>query len=251
MLEQQVALRASEYSENITSHKMVLISHHSTEAVQLFELFTQTPFDICYTRYIDDALISAVKPKVLVYQFSASHNGNNEKQLDYPSILLTQLKRLQQFNIPIILLLEEAVYIACAPIDRPNVTLLLWPSSSQELISTLLGVVDQHKQFSKYEDSILFKDLVIDTKRMIVKQNNKRIDLTKTEYDLLVFFIGSEGIVQTREALLEKIWNLQFFEGSNIVDVHIKSLRKKLNDSAVDPNYIVTVRGVGYRLADL
>lgn len=64
-------------------------------------------------------------------------------------------------------------------------------------------------------------------------------------------YVVWEGAVQTRELLLDVIWGLQFYVGSNVVDVHIKSLRKKLEDSAVDPKYIATVRGVGYRLADL
>ncbi len=85
---------------------------------------------------------------------------------------------------------------------------------------------------------------------MTVDRGGQRIDLTKTEYDLLLHFISSDGSVLTRESLLDTVWGLQFYGGSNLVDAHIKSLRKKLKDSAVAPKYIVTVRGAGYRLAD-
>ncbi|WP_168123061.1 winged helix-turn-helix domain-containing protein [Paenibacillus sp. HB172176] len=95
-----------------------------------------------------------------------------------------------------------------------------------------------------------FKDIRLDTRRMIVEAAGERIDLTKTEYDLLLYFIDSEGVVVTREMLLDHVWGHQFFGGSNVVDVHVKSLRKKLKDSAVAPKYIATVRGAGYRLAD-
>ncbi|MCM3747685.1 response regulator transcription factor [Paenibacillus pasadenensis] len=95
-----------------------------------------------------------------------------------------------------------------------------------------------------------FKDLVIDTKRMAVFRSGIRIDLTKTEYELLLHFIQAEGAVLTREHMMEDIWGATFFGNSNVVDVHVKSLRRKLGDSAVSPSYIETVRGVGYRLAD-
>ncbi|MGN7454224.1 winged helix-turn-helix domain-containing protein [Paenibacillus pasadenensis] len=95
-----------------------------------------------------------------------------------------------------------------------------------------------------------FKDLVIDTKRMAVFRSGSRVDLTKTEYELLLHFIQAEGAVLTRDHLMEEIWGAAFFGNSNVVDVHVKSLRRKLGDSAVRPSYIETVRGVGYRLAD-
>ncbi|WP_194843464.1 winged helix-turn-helix domain-containing protein [Paenibacillus sp. B01] len=95
-----------------------------------------------------------------------------------------------------------------------------------------------------------FKDLVVDTKRMAVFRSGSRVDLTKTEYELLLHFILAEGAVLTRDHLMEEIWGAAFFGNSNVVDVHVKSLRRKLGDSAVSPSYIETVRGVGYRLAD-
>lgn len=249
MLEQDVINRASEQGQFSISYKMVLISYNTTQAIQLFELFSKANFDVCYTKTPDEALISAVKPQFIVYNYeSSSHEGNPEQKNER---FIAQLHLLQQYNLPIIVLLDEHSYLTLAPIDIPNVSPMLWKTYNEDLLGKIDRIVEEHSRFSKFEDGIIFKDLVIDTRRMIVRQNSKRIDLTKTEYDLLMFFIYSDGIVQARETLLEKVWKLQFFEGSNIVDVHIKSLRKKLNDSAVDPKYIVTVRGVGYRLADV
>nr|WP_237690582.1 winged helix-turn-helix domain-containing protein [Paenibacillus caui] len=85
---------------------------------------------------------------------------------------------------------------------------------------------------------------------MAVYRKGEQIDLTKTEYDLFVQLLESEGSVMTREDLLSAVWGTTFLGGSNVVDVHIKSLRKKLGDRAASPEYIATVRGAGYRLAD-
>lgn len=249
MLEQEINDRASVKGQQLISYKMVLISNKKPQAVQLFEAISQTNFDICYTKQLDETLISVVKPQVIVYDFDSS--VPNTIGVPLTTYLDVKLKVFQQFNTPVILLLTESDYLTLAPIDIDNITPLIWPATHDVLISNMEKLVKEQSRLVIYEDSIVFKDLIIDTKRMIVKQNGVRVDLTKTEYDLLVFFIDSEGVVQTREVLLEKIWKLQLFEGSNIVDVHIKSLRKKLNDSAVDPKYVMTVRGVGYRLADI
>ncbi|CDN45462.1 winged-helix domain-containing protein [Paenibacillus sp. P22] len=109
----------------------------------------------------------------------------------------------------------------------------------------------RHPAADEADPGILgFKDLILDTKRMAVFRGGSPIDLTKTEYELLLSFIGAEGAVQTRDHLMATIWDAPFFGNSNVVDVHVKSLRRKLGDNALAPMYIETVRGVGYRLAD-
>lgn len=95
-----------------------------------------------------------------------------------------------------------------------------------------------------------FKDLHVDTRKMVVSRDGSRIELTKTEFELLRGFLDAAGAVRTREEMMEHLWDSSFLGGSNVVDVHVKSLRKKLGDSALSPKYIATVRGVGYRLAD-
>ncbi|MEK8130639.1 winged helix-turn-helix domain-containing protein [Paenibacillus filicis] len=95
-----------------------------------------------------------------------------------------------------------------------------------------------------------FKDLTLDTRRITVTRASRRIEVTKTEFELLLLLMEAEGAVLSREEIMDRVWGSQYFGGSNVVDVHVKSLRKKLGDPAAAPLYIVTVRGVGYRLAD-
>lgn len=97
---------------------------------------------------------------------------------------------------------------------------------------------------------ILFKDIWIDRGKMTVQQGERQLHLTRREYDLLLKLIDAQGRVISREQMMHDIWETDFVGGSNVVDVHVKSLRKKLGDCAVASRYIVTVRGVGYRLAD-
>ncbi|WJH36079.1 winged helix-turn-helix domain-containing protein [Paenibacillus sp. CC-CFT747] len=94
------------------------------------------------------------------------------------------------------------------------------------------------------------KDLTVDMRRMTARREGERVELTKTEYDLLTALLAADGEVLTRDALMDRVWGDTYFGGSNTVDAHIKSLRQKLGDDPRRPRYIATVRGAGYRLAD-
>ncbi|GAB2703411.1 winged helix-turn-helix domain-containing protein [Paenibacillus thermoaerophilus] len=97
---------------------------------------------------------------------------------------------------------------------------------------------------------IRFKDLTIDRKKQSVYRGGVRMPLTKTEYDLLVTVLAAGGEVLSREQILNAVWGTDYYGGSNVVDVHVRSLRRKLGDRAVYSKYIATVRGSGYRMAD-
>lgn len=94
-----------------------------------------------------------------------------------------------------------------------------------------------------------FGDLVIDHGRHEVSLAGTRITLTMIEYALLTTLATHAGRVFTRNQLLERVWNTDYFGDNHVVDVHITNLRKKLGDTPSEPRYIETVRGVGYRFA--
>ena len=75
------------------------------------------------------------------------------------------------------------------------------------------------------------------------------LDLTRTEFDLLVALTGAPRRVWTRRALLEKVWGNDWSTDEHLIEVHIGNLRRKLGDKGREPRFIRTVRGVGYRMA--
>ena len=80
---------------------------------------------------------------------------------------------------------------------------------------------------------------------MDVKNSEGQIDLSRKEYELLLYMIINKGIVLSREKLLEKIWGVEYYEGNRTVDTYIKQLRKKvpiLNEK------LISVRGFGYKI---
>ncbi|MGH2347555.1 MAG: winged helix-turn-helix domain-containing protein [Chloroflexota bacterium] len=90
----------------------------------------------------------------------------------------------------------------------------------------------------------------MDLERRRVFKEDRRIDLTATEFELLAFLARHPGIVFTRDALLREVWDYDNFVGDEkTINVHIRHLREKIEDQPEDPAYIITVRGVGYKFA--
>jgi two-component system OmpR family response regulator len=90
--------------------------------------------------------------------------------------------------------------------------------------------------------------LEIDTARRRVSVQGSAVKLTTKEFDLLLFLAENKGIVFSREHLLEKVWGYDYAGDTRSVDVHIRWLREKIETNPGKPEYLITVRGVGYKL---
>ena len=92
-----------------------------------------------------------------------------------------------------------------------------------------------------------FGDLSLDLAGHRVLKTGVEVALTPTEYRLLTTLASAPGRVFTREQLLEKVWGYDYFGDDHVVDVHVASLRRKLEDDPGQPRWVRTVRGAGYR----
>ncbi len=93
----------------------------------------------------------------------------------------------------------------------------------------------------------LFQDLSIDPDRREVRVGGALVELSALEFDLLAALASSPGRVFSRAQLLERVWGYAFFGDERVVDVHVRNLRRALDDDAASPSIIGTVRGVGYK----
>ena len=82
----------------------------------------------------------------------------------------------------------------------------------------------------------------------VVRHEGADVHLTRTEFRLLVELATAEGRVLSREDLLEKVWGYDYFGDGRLVDVHVRRLRTKVEPDPASPRYVVTVRGMGYKL---
>ena len=99
-------------------------------------------------------------------------------------------------------------------------------------------------------DQIKVKDLVIDRTRRAVYKNGKELELTQREYELIKFLAENPGRVMSREELMGSVWQYDYFGDLRAVDVAVRRLREKLEDTPSEPVYVMTKRGAGYYFAD-
>jgi DNA-binding response OmpR family regulator len=95
---------------------------------------------------------------------------------------------------------------------------------------------------------LVFGDLEVVPQEGVVTRAGDAVHLTKTEFRLLVELATNQGLVLSREDLLERVWGHGVFGDGRLVDVHIRRLRTKIEPDPANPTHVVTVRGLGYKL---
>ncbi len=120
------------------------------------------------------------------------------------------------------------------------------PFGFRELIARINAVTRRSQNTGTPSDDIthLTGDVIIDNRTRRVTVVGEEIQLTRKEFDLLALLATDPGATQTRETILEQVWDAHWYGPTKTLDVHIASLRKKLGD----PTIIETVRGVGFRI---
>jgi DNA-binding response OmpR family regulator len=124
------------------------------------------------------------------------------------------------------------------------------PFSPRELVARVRAVLRRHEQAGSHGERLSASDLVIDTARMRVTAGGRPVELTATEFQLLVALAREPGRVFTRSQLLDAIHGVAFESYERAIDAHVKNIRRKLESDPRQPRYLLTVYGVGYRLAD-
>lgn len=120
------------------------------------------------------------------------------------------------------------------------------PFSPRELIARIKAVLRRTKEKPQTSQIIKIKDLEIDKEKYLVSVRGKPLKLSATEYKLLLFLIERKGKVFTRDQLLDAIWRDEAFVEPRTVDVHIRRLRSQIEKDPSNPEYIKTLRGIGY-----
>lgn len=122
------------------------------------------------------------------------------------------------------------------------------PFSVRELLARVKAVLRRTNSSNEMEDDVYnSKNLKIDFERHEVYINEEKIELTLKEFELLQILIKNKGKILKRETLLDKIWGYEYIGETRTVDVHIRYLRKKIEEDDKNPRFIETIRGVGYR----
>lgn len=123
------------------------------------------------------------------------------------------------------------------------------PFSIKELLARISSVLRRYNISGQSEESILsIGNLKLDLQKHEVYRGSEKIELTLKEFELLKLLIENKGKVLSRNYLLDKIWGYEYYGETRTVDVHIRYLRKKIEDNTPSERYIQTIRGVGYKI---
>ena len=120
---------------------------------------------------------------------------------------------------------------------------LVKPFSFEELFARIRAMT--RKTFGMTDNILQVADLIMDTGSRTVRRGEQEIELSAKEYKLLEYLMRNRGIVLSREKIENHIWNFEYEGGTNVVDVYISYLRKKIDGSS-ENKLIHTVRGSGY-----
>jgi two-component system alkaline phosphatase synthesis response regulator PhoP len=124
------------------------------------------------------------------------------------------------------------------------------PFSPKELVARVRAVLRRAEGMRRPGDVIRASDVELDLSRMLVHVGGRRVDLTKTEIELLATLARQPGRVFTRAQLLDAVHGVAFESYERAIDAHVKNIRRKLEANPGAPRYLQTVFGVGYRFAE-
>lgn len=158
--------------------------------------------------------------------------------------------RRQYPDLPIIMLTaKDRISDKVIGLESGADDYIVKPFETLELIARMKARLRRSKTLE--EKKITIGDLHIDYKSRTVTVRNKEIILTPKEYDLLCYLVSHRGEVVSREDIRKHLWKeSKIYSWSRVIDVHIQHLRQKLEDNPSEPEYIITVSGVGYKFRD-
>jgi DNA-binding response OmpR family regulator len=125
------------------------------------------------------------------------------------------------------------------------------PFSPRELVARIRAVLRRTRSDHRPDEMLRVAGLEIDVAKMRVTVDGRGVELTPTEFDLLVTLVREPGRVFTRSQLLDAIHGVAIETFERAIDAHVKNLRHKIESEPGAPRYVLTVHGVGYRFADV
>jgi len=152
-------------------------------------------------------------------------------------------------DVPIIMVTARAdTHDVVAGLEAGADDYLTKPFEPKELSARIRALLRRARSSDPDLTHLVFDELEVSPDEGRVTLRGEEVHLTKTEFRLLVELASSPGRVFSREVLLERVWGYGYFGDGRLVDVHIRRLRTKIEPDPADPRYVVTVRGLGYKL---
>jgi DNA-binding response OmpR family regulator len=160
-------------------------------------------------------------------------------------------KRLRsQSNVPIIMLTargEEIDRIVGLELGADDY--VVKPFSAGELVARMRAIMRRGRSTATRKEPITLGPITLDPAARTVTKGDDDVELAAKEFDLLHLLMAHAGEVVKREDIMDEVWDPHWFGPTKTLDVHVSWLRKKIEDDPANPQFITTIRGVGFRFA--
>ena len=211
----------------------------------------------------DDPRITDLLRRVLAYEgytvaVAATGDEALDRTLEHPpdaivldimlpgmdGLEVTRRLRTAGDNVPILLLTaRDAVSDRVAGLETGADDYLVKPFAPEELLARVKALLRRSQP--ERADVLRYADVELDTGTRVAHRGTREIELSPTEYELLMLFMRRPRQVLTRDIIMDRVWGLDFEGSTNVMEVYIGYLRSKL-EAGGEPRLIHTVRGVGY-----
>lgn len=222
----------------------ILVVDDEPEAVELVEFnLKQGGFDVAVAADGAEALKKArgLMPSLIVLDLMLP-------EVDGLEVCKMLRRDSATSKVPIIMLTAKAAEIdRILGLELGADDYITKPFSPRELVLRVKRILQRGQTPDQEQERLKFGDLVIDGPRHLVNWRGKKVDLTATEFKLLMLLAQRRGRVQSRDQLLRDVWDYQSAIDTRTVDTHMRRLREKLGAAS---KYLDTVRGVGYRFVE-
>lgn len=216
---------------------LLIISQEIEIRTELCNSLVRQGLECSITSYTNGvrAAVTEQAPDIILFEVTAKWPDKETQNL---------IKRMKiERNMPVIALISREMLDSLDG-DIEFDDFLTSPFDSSELVLRIKRLLYKRRK-TEGNEIIECDGLQIDLATCEVTVDDRVVELTFKEYELLKLMAGNRGRVFTRENLLDKIWGFDYFGGDRTVDVHIRRLRSKIED--VNHTFIETVRNIGYR----
>jgi DNA-binding response OmpR family regulator len=156
----------------------------------------------------------------------------------------------RQSTVPIIMVTARAdTHDVVAGLEAGADDYVTKPFVAKELAARIRALLRRSRPDDIGSSVLSFGDVEIEPDAGVVRRGGEEVHCTRTEFRLLTELADHPGKVLSREHLLERVWGYDYFGDGRLVDVHVRRLRTKIEPEPANPRFILTVRGMGYKLA--
>ncbi len=163
--------------------------------------------------------------------------------------ILRRIRKSDESTPVILLTAKDSIEDKVTGLDLGANDYITKPFQIEELLARIRAALRLNQKIEVDSDWLVFEDLRLNEGTREVFRGDSMIELTPREFDLLVYFLKNPRQVLTRDQILDTVWGYDYYGETNVVDVYVRYLRKKVDGDRED-KLIHTVRGVGYVLKD-